>query len=142
MWKKSAVTAGIFCLVIGLGVVTIDRPPANFFPELPFQSASKQSVLSVLQLAENQVKWVAEEAGYHWYGTAAPQVVAADHLKTVMAKAGWTFVRQEGAGYFFEKGSEKSIITSQMWTGHYVLFKVPASLPLLSVSTVYSVKKE
>ena len=46
-------------------------------------------------------------------------------LKEEMKKEGWTFLNQEGAGYFFEKNGKKTIITArQIWNRHYVVYKV------------------
>ncbi|MCR2807121.1 hypothetical protein [Paenibacillus soyae] len=46
-------------------------------------------------------------------------------LKEKMKKEGWTFLHQEGAGYFFEKNGKETIITArQIWNRHYVVYKV------------------
>lgn len=48
-----------------------------------------------------------------------------DRLKEKMKKEGWTYVTQEGSGYFFEKSGQKAIITArQIWNRHYVMFRV------------------
>lgn len=46
-------------------------------------------------------------------------------LKAKMKDKGWTFVQQEGAGYFFEKNGQETIITArQIWNRYYVVYKV------------------
>lgn len=43
----------------------------------------------------------------------------------MIGSKGWKFKEKEGSGLFFEKGDEKLIVTTEMWTGKYVLVKVP-----------------
>lgn len=46
-------------------------------------------------------------------------------LKNKMKREGWTFVNQEGSGYFFEKNGQEIIITArQIWNRNYVVYKV------------------
>lgn len=46
-------------------------------------------------------------------------------LQQKMTTAGWTFLQQEGSGYFFEKNGEQAIITArQIWNRHYITLKV------------------
>ncbi|QJC53601.1 hypothetical protein HGI30_20070 [Paenibacillus albicereus] len=48
-----------------------------------------------------------------------------EKLKNKMNSEGWTFVNQEGAGYFFEKNGQEIIITTrQIWNRHFVVYKV------------------
>lgn len=57
-----------------------------------------------------------------------------DRLKDRMRKEGWTYVGQEGAGYFFEKNGHQTIITAkQIWNRNYIVFKVKDD----AVDTVY-----
>lgn len=112
------------------GLFAILLAPWFFFyvmvPDLPFDSRSKISVIEVLE-HEGMTK-LATENDIDWYGEQADQGTAAESLKRKMAEKGWVFIQQEGAGYFFERGSEKVIITSQKWTSEYVLFRVPAGV--------------
>jgi len=42
-----------------------------------------------------------------------------------MKSEGWTFLQQEGSGYFFEKNGEQAIITArQVWSRHQVVLRV------------------
>lgn len=45
-------------------------------------------------------------------------------LKERMSSNGWTYVRQEGANYFFEKENESTIVTVQQWNHNYVIYHV------------------
>lgn len=45
-------------------------------------------------------------------------------LKERVSSEGWTYVKQEGAGYFFEKGNEETIVTVQQWNHKYVIYQV------------------
>jgi hypothetical protein len=45
-------------------------------------------------------------------------------LKERMSSEGWTYVTQEGANYFFEKGNEETIVTVQQWNHKYVNYQV------------------
>lgn len=51
-----------------------------------------------------------------------------EHIKNMIRGKGWTFVEQEGSGYFFEKDGQKLIVTTEMWTRKYVLAKVPVQV--------------
>ncbi len=65
-----------------------------------------------------------------WYGAKFNQGESVDHMKRKMEEKGWTYLTQEGSGYFFEKGKEKAIITSQSFSFKNVLFKVPVEIDL------------
>ena len=46
-------------------------------------------------------------------------------LKEKMKNEGWTFIQQEGSGYFFEKNGEQAIITArQIWNRHHMVLSV------------------
>lgn len=46
-------------------------------------------------------------------------------LKERMKNDGWKFIRQDGAGYFFEKDNQEAIITIKKWNHKYFIYKVP-----------------
>ena len=43
----------------------------------------------------------------------------------MVKQKGWSFKDKEGSGLFFEKNSERIIVTTEMWMRKYVLIKVP-----------------
>lgn len=49
----------------------------------------------------------------------------AELLKERMENEGWIFIRQEGAGYFFEKDKQQAIVTIKKWNHSYYIYKVP-----------------
>ncbi|MFC8688928.1 hypothetical protein [Brevibacillus porteri] len=113
-----------FCFIMIMSVSLI------WYPALPFDSKSKREVTELLGENTGTIVKLTTEENVDWYGYGphANQASAADAMKRAMTEKGWTFIQQEGAGYFFERGEEKLIITSQMWTGSYVLFRIPAGV--------------
>ncbi|RIX51729.1 type II toxin-antitoxin system HicA family toxin [Paenibacillus nanensis] len=48
-----------------------------------------------------------------------------ERLLEKMKEEGWTFVGQEGSGYFFERNGQKTIVTAkQIWNRHYIMYQV------------------
>lgn len=46
-------------------------------------------------------------------------------LKERMENEGWTFVRQDGSGYFFKKANQEAVVTTrQIWNRHYIVYDV------------------
>ncbi|UED74776.1 hypothetical protein [Brevibacillus sp. DP1.3A] len=113
-----------FCFIIFTYVSLI------WYPALPFESKSKREVTELLGENTGSIVKLTTEGNVDWYGYGpqANQASAAEAMKRTVTEKGWTFIQQEGAGYFFERGKEKMIITSQMWTGNYVLFRIPAGV--------------
>lgn len=68
---------------------------------------------------------IANEDGYDWFITRMEQGKGAENMKQLLKEQGWEFEYQEGGGYFFKKSDQSLIVTTQMWTGEYVLVKVP-----------------
>ncbi|MEJ8545990.1 hypothetical protein [Brevibacillus borstelensis] len=132
MGRKTVFLSVLLCLLAGT-LLFADRP-AFLYPELPFPSVSKQTVVHRLRQADGQLTKLATEEGYIWYGTAPQGGAAKDRLIAEMNKAGWTFLQQEGSGYFFQQETEKIVITSQMWSGDFVLFKLPVTAHPLPLS--------
>ncbi|WP_226087599.1 hypothetical protein [Mesobacillus sp. S13] len=51
--------------------------------------------------------------------------IADENIKQMIGSSGWEFKEKDGAGLFFEKDGRRLIATTQMWTGKYVLVKIP-----------------
>ncbi|ALS29962.1 hypothetical protein IJ21_45990 [Paenibacillus sp. 32O-W] len=49
-------------------------------------------------------------------------------LRERMEQKGWTFIQQNGAGYFFEKGGKQIIITAKRWNHFYVVYDLERGL--------------
>lgn len=41
-----------------------------------------------------------------------------------MKQKGWSFKEQQGSGFFFEKKDKNLIVTTQMWTGKFIIAEV------------------
>ncbi|NLP52520.1 hypothetical protein [Bacillus sp. RO1] len=96
-----------------------------YLPTLPIESVSKKEVVQSINEASDPIVKIANEDGYDWFITRAGPGEYREPLKEMIGDHGWEFVTQDGSGYFFEKGDEKLIVTTKMWTGNYVMVKVP-----------------
>lgn len=96
-----------------------------YYPTLPIESVSKREVLQSINESSEPIVKIANEGGYDWFITRADQGEYREILKTMIGDHGWEFETQDGSGYFFEKEDEKLIVTTQMWTGEYVMVQVP-----------------
>lgn len=96
-------------------------------PALPFSGSSASEVKTLLNGYDGKLIKLATVEGVDWYGAPSGQGAGAEAMKREVAAAGWRFVQQEGSGYFFVRGAEKIVITLEMWTGRYVLFRIPAN---------------
>jgi virulence-associated protein VapD len=98
-----------------------------YYPPLPKQlgAVSKREVLNRIQHSEESLVKIEENEDYEFYIFHMNQEKAYDDLKEHMKKKGYAFHSQEGAGYFFYKDQQRFIVTSQMWTGKYVIFQIP-----------------
>lgn len=129
--RKVLFTLSFFFLVIGFLTLTDFARPAFLYPALPFSQPDKSSVVAKLRQADDKmlVPLTADsDTGYYWVGAKSAQSGEAESLKNLLQTRGWTFVEQEGAGYFFEKDKKRIVITTQMWSRDFVLFKVPSDV--------------
>ncbi len=128
MNKRAKVLFLLFFL--GFSFIMIAYVSLIWHPALPFDSKSKREVTELLGENTGTIVKLTTEENVDWfgYGPQANQATAAEAMKRAVTEKGWTFIQQDGAGYFFERGKEKLIITSQMWTGNYVLFRIPAGI--------------
>jgi len=56
----------------------------------------------------------------------------ADLVKERMSQLGWTFLQQNGAGYFFAKDQMSAIVTIKKWNHNYYLITVPLHVESIS----------
>ncbi|NRS20451.1 hypothetical protein HP398_28970 [Brevibacillus sp. HB1.4B] len=124
--KRAKVLFLLFFL--GFCFIMIAYVSLIWYPALPFDSKSKREVTELLGENTGTIVKLTTEENVDWYGPQANQASAAEAMIRAVTEKGWTFIQQEGAGYFFERRKEKLIITSQMWTGNYVLFRIPAGV--------------
>ena len=121
-------------LVLLVGILIFNDPPSFFYADLPFHSLSKQTVILLLKQSDEQINKLAFDENFVWYGTKADQGNEIERLVSDMKKDGWSFLHQEGSGYFFEQGNEQIVITSETWSNQYVLFKIPVTHHAITLS--------
>ncbi|MED1662999.1 hypothetical protein [Brevibacillus laterosporus] len=114
-WKVSSVLIGIF--VVYLWIIHLPYPP------LPIASMPVEQAMAMVKEHPEQLVSLGKEGGYEYYMMEGTQKEAAERLKQQMAQRGYQFIEQQGGGYFFERNGQKQVITSNMWTGKYVILK-------------------
>ncbi|MCG1023547.1 hypothetical protein [Sutcliffiella horikoshii] len=113
----------ITLIAVILGIVAYNN--RFYYAPLPVESVSKKEVLQSINETSEPIVRIANEDGYDWYITRANQGEYRESFKEMLGKNGWEFEYQEGSGYFFDKEEETLIATTQMWTGNYVIVKLP-----------------
>ncbi len=113
----------ITLIAIILGVVAYNNK--FYYPTLPLESASKKEVLQSINESSEPIIKIANEDGYDWFITRSNQGDYRETLKAMIGEHRWEFETQDGSGYFFKKEDEKLIVTTQMWTGEYVIVQLP-----------------
>lgn len=113
----------IIVALLVVGIVIVDSK--FYYPTLPFHSVSKKEVLKSLNDSTKDIVKIAEEGDYEWFITRMDQGKASKNLKQMVTENDWKFEKQEGSGYFFNKADMELIATTQMWTGEYVIIKIP-----------------
>jgi hypothetical protein len=119
--KKSIALAGIaiiiFCICLYVAI-----------PPLPFNNRNPIHVILETEGSDEAMTNIKQEQDYNWFLTKLTQKEANIKMIKYQAEIGWTFVDQLGSGLIFQnKHREKMVIESQMWTGRYVLYRVPVS---------------
>ncbi|MFC4559621.1 hypothetical protein ACFO3D_15620 [Virgibacillus kekensis] len=115
-------------IIIGRLILIISIMTFNskfYYPPLPIESVSKKEVLESLNDSAEDIVKITEENGYEWYITLMEQGKSHENLKNTIRGNGWEFQKQEGSGYFFKKDDKTLIVTTEMWTGKYVMVKIP-----------------
>jgi hypothetical protein len=99
----------------------------SYYPRLPIESISKREAVKLLNDNIQELTRLADGEIYSWYGYKGNQAEGGEALKQALTTKGWIFKEQLGSGYIFQDGSNTTrIVESQMWTGKYVLYKVPS----------------
>lgn len=98
----------------------------SYYPPHPIDLVTKRELVSLLSKSDQELIKIIDEDHYSWYGFKGNQGVGKEALIGAMKARGLTFVEQLGSGYIFEDESQQiTIVTSQMWTGKYVLYQMP-----------------
>ncbi|AST91259.1 MULTISPECIES: hypothetical protein [Sutcliffiella] len=122
--KKVVALTGIV-LVVLIVIVYINK---LYYPSLPIDGVSAKEVINKLQKSDSKFVQIAEKDNLVWYITPTENqgiLVADERIIKFLESSGWIFKEKEGSGLFFEQDGERKIVTTEMWTGKYVLVKVP-----------------
>lgn len=121
--KKALLTVGIIILLVGIFIFYNKL----YLPPLPIENLSKKTVIEKINDSETRMVKLSNENGKEWYGIKGENIsVANEMIKKMLNQNGWTFKQKDGNGLFFERHGENLIVSTQMWTGDYVLVKIPA----------------
>lgn len=111
-------------------VLTIAVPLSAFF--VYFGSALSQEAhtpnilqsIFTLHVSNGDFKQVhSDESRYQYVSRYEPKTDY-ELIKRFMSEKGWAFKEQMGAGLFFEKNSVRTVITTKLYTGRYMLWNV------------------
>lgn len=117
--------AAISGLAIFLAIVFNNK---SYYPPLPMEKVTKRELLQLVDEHHQGLVQITVDEEHSWYIFEGNQLEGATALKAMMKEQDLVFVEQMGAGYFFEDHKSNSVIvTSQMWTSKYVLYKVPST---------------
>nr|WP_285853334.1 hypothetical protein [Sporosarcina luteola] len=95
----------------------------SYYPSLPIDNLSAKEAIEKLRNSDETIVEIATDDDYTWYITKSQSEVDENVIRMIGAN-GWEFSEKDGAGLFFEKEVERLIVTTQMWTGNYVLIQV------------------
>jgi hypothetical protein len=101
-----------------------------YYPTLPIENLSAKEAIDKLKESESKIAEIAVEGNSIWYITSSENQgisIADENIKQMIGSNGWEFKEKDGAGLFFEKDGRRLIATTQMWTGNYVLVKIPGN---------------
>ena len=121
LWSLTAV---ISALAVFLSFVFYNK---SYYPPLPIEGVTKRELLELLDNDHQGLVKVTDDEQHSWYIFEGNPRDGSDAMIALMKEQELAFVEQMGAGYFFEDyKSNRVVVTSQMWTSKYVLFKVPS----------------
>ncbi|WP_438313026.1 hypothetical protein [Sporosarcina sp. FA9] len=119
---------GIILGIIVVIVVVFIFVNKSYYPSLPIDNLSAKEVIEKLKKSDEKIVEIATDDDSTWYITRNENkdnvLIADEIIKQMIGSNGWDFKDKMGAGLFFEKEEEKLIVTTQMWTGKYVLVQV------------------
>lgn len=123
--KKLLLAIGLIIIFVGAFVFYNKL----YYPSLPIENMSKKEVLEKLNNSDEKIVKLSNENGQEWYIISERNISLADEIiKEMVSQYGWVFKQKDGSGLFFEKQGENLIVSTKMWTGDYVLVKIPATL--------------
>ena len=122
--KKLLILIVVILLIYGVFVFY----NKHYYPPLPIDNLSKKDVIDKLNDSDEQSVYLSKENNYEWYLINERNMASADEIiKELISKNGWVFKQKDGGGLFFEKQGNRLIVTTQKWTGDYVLLQIPTT---------------
>ena len=124
--KKVGFILGIAIVIIAV-FIFVNK---SYYPSLPIEHLSAKEAIEKLKGSESKIAEIAVENDSIWYITSSENKgisIADENIKQMIGSNGWEFKEKDGAGLFFEKDGKRLIATTQMWTGNYVLVKIPGN---------------
>ncbi|MBT2663314.1 hypothetical protein [Bacillus sp. ISL-45] len=124
--KKAGFMLGIAIVIITVFIFVNKL----YYPSLPIENLSAKEAIDKLKESESKIAEIAVEGDSIWYITNSENKgisIADENIKQMIGSNGWEFKEKDGAGLFFEKDGRRLIATTQMWTGNYVLVKIPGN---------------
>lgn len=121
--KRIGIILGIF-VVIAAVFIFVNK---SYYPSLPIESLSAKETIEKLNKSDEKIVEIGTDNNSIWYITkiGVDGILTVDeNIEKMFSAEGWEFKEKMGAGLFFEKEDEKLIVTTQMWTGKYVLIQV------------------
>ena len=119
---------GMIMGVIVVSVAVFIFVNKSYYPSLPFDNVSAKEAIEKLKKSDEKIVEIATDDDSTWYitrnETKGDVLIADEIIKRMIGSKGWEFKDKMGAGLFFEKEDESLIVTTQMWTGKYVLVQV------------------
>ena len=94
---------------------------------MPMFGFEKKEAVEKIKGSNRQMVRLTNENGHEWYISSETNIsVVGELIKEMVGQQGWVFTQKDGSGLFFERQGERLIVTTQMWTGDYVLIQIPA----------------
>ena len=122
--KRALLVIGLITILFG----TLIYSNKLYYPSLPIENMSKKEVIKKLNDTDQKIVPLTNDNDKQWFIISERNISEADEMiKEMVMQKGWTFTQKEGSGLFFEKQGENLIVTTQKWTGNYVLVEIPDS---------------
>lgn len=116
----------VFCIII------IFLPLSTFrldtYPESPIASINKDSILKKLQSSSNDITYLTADNDYLYYITDFDNGNAVQRIIKLMENNGYLYISPEESGYNFKKHDKQIVISTEMWTDKFMIFKIPSTL--------------
>ncbi|WP_262173330.1 hypothetical protein [Saccharococcus sp. Marseille-Q5394] len=118
---------GIVLGIVVVAVAVFIFVNKSHYPSLPIHHLSAKEAIEKLKNSDEKIVELATDTDSVWYITRTENEgisIADDTIKQMIRSKGWEFKEKDGAGLFFEKDGERLVVTTQMWTGKYVIVQV------------------